>query len=428
MADAPPQDTPPWYMQGLPHIWRPYCQMQTAAEAIPVGGTHGCRIILADGRELIDGTSSWWSACHGYNHPHITAAMQAQLHTMPHVMFGGLAHEQAYTLAARLARIAPPGLTRVFFSDSGSVAVEVAMKMALQYWRNTGKPGKDRFLCFTDGYHGDTLGAMSVSDPEKSMHKAFRHAVLPQFVVDIPADEYAFAELDALLGGIHKQLAGMIIEPLVQGAGGLRFHSADVLAELRRLAKKHEILFIADEIATGFGRTGSMFACQEAGITPDIMCLGKGLTGGAIGLAATLATEAIFAAFLSDDPEAAFMHGPTYMANALACAAANASLDLFEREPRLAQAEAIEAQLRAELEPCRAMAGVVDVRVKGAIGVVQLRPEINASALRPLFVERGVWVRPMLDVIYLMPPLVITPQELAALTGAVREVVALALL
>lgn len=407
----------------MPHIWLPYAQMQTASPSLPVVSTQGCTITLADGSTLIDGIASWWSAAHGYNHPHIRACVAAQLEQMPHVMFGGLVHAQALTLAARLAKITPEGLNRVFFSDSGSVSVEVALKMALQYWRNKGKPGKDRFLCFHDGYHGDTLGAMSVSDPEKSMHKAFKNAVIKQFVVAIPTDEYAFSELDSLLAAMHGQMAGVIIEPLVQGAGGMKFHSADVLAELYRICRKHQLLFIADEIATGFGRTGSLFACEEAGIAPDILCLGKALTGGTITLGATCVQDEVFEAFLSDDAEQAFMHGPTFMANPLACAAANASLDLFEREPRLAQVEAIEAQLAVALEPCRGLPHVVDVRVKGAIGVVQLDAAVDVYALRPRFAALGVWVRPFGDIVYLAPALTITATELKQLTDAVVTVV-----
>jgi adenosylmethionine-8-amino-7-oxononanoate aminotransferase len=386
-------------------------------------GTRGCRINLADGRELLDGISSWWSACHGYNHPHIVQSVARQLAELPHVMFGGLVHEPALVLARRLCAMAPRGLTRVFFSDSGSTAVEVALKIALQFWRNKGVGGKDRFLCFTDGYHGDTFGAMSVSDPEKSMHKALKGALATQYVVDIPRDESSLAELDAFCSGVAGRLAAMIIEPLVQCAGGMRFHSPRMLAALNSLAKKHEALFIADEIATGFWRTGNRFACDEAGVTPDVLCLGKALTGGTIGLGATLAREEIFEAFLSDDWDFALMHGPTFMANPLACAAANASLDLFEREPREEQVQAIEAGLRSGLEPCRALPRVVDVRVKGAIGVVQLDPDVDVYALRPRFVERGVWVRPFKDVVYLMPPFVITRQELSTLTQAVHAVV-----
>lgn len=411
-----------WYQDGLPHIWLPYAQMKTRPAPLAVASTKGSRITLADGRELVDGIASWWTACHGYNHPHILQSMQKQLHTMPHIMFGGLVHEQALTLARRLCAVAPDGLTRVFFGDSGSVAVEIALKMALQYWRNVGKPHKDRFICFRNGYHGDTMGAMSVSDPERSLHKAYRNSVIKQFVLDIPADEYAFAEFDTLLGGIAGNTAGIIIEPLVQGAGGMLFHSVDVLAEIHRIAKKHGILFIADEIATGFGRTGSMFACDEAGITPDMMCVGKGLTGGAITMAATLVQEDIFAAFYDDNPDFAFMHGPTYMANPLACSAANASLDLFEREPRLDQVSRIEAQLQAELAPCRNLPRVEDVRVKGAIGVVQMQPDFDVYSLRDKFVERGVWVRPFHDIIYLMPAFTISSDELSTLTGSITDV------
>jgi len=407
----------------LPNLWLPYTQMKTAPAPLKVARTAGSRIILEDGRELIDGISSWWSACHGYNHPHIVGSVEKQLKIMPHVMMAGLVHEQAITLATRLTKIAPAGLSKVFFSDSGSVSVEVALKMALQYWRLRGKPNKDRFVCFHNGYHGDTLGAMSVSDPDYSLHKAFKNSVIKQYVIDIPSEEYAFAEFDSLLAAMHGNIAGVIIEPLVQGAGGMKFHSADILAEIHRITKKHGLLFIADEIATGFGRTGNMFACNEAGISPDIMCLGKALTGGTMTLGATLAAEEIFSAFLSDNPDDAFMHGPTFMGNPLACAAANASLDLFEREPRAKQVEAIEAQMTRELEICRGMPHVVDVRAKGAIGVVQLEPSIDVRVLRPKFVECGVWLRPFGDIIYIMPPFIISEAELTQLTQSVAYIV-----
>lgn len=415
---------PPWLTSGFDHIWLPYTQMQGAPLPAPVVSAKGCTLTLADGQELIDGISSWWCMAHGYQHPYIIEAVEKQLHALPHVMFGGIAHEPAYSLAERLVSITPNGLERVFFSDSGSTAVEVAMKMALQYWRNQQYQQKDRFLCFTHGYHGDTFGAMSISDPARSMHKAFMHTVMHQFVVDIPTDEYAFSELDNLLSSVNKEVAAMVIEPLVQGAGGMYFHSPDILAELHRLAKKHGILFIADEIATGFGRTGHMFACNEADITPDIMCLGKALTGGTIGMGATLATDEIYTAFLSDKFEHALMHGPTFMANPLACAAAHASLDLFEREPRLKQVEAIEQQLIQQLTPYHALSGVKDIRVKGAIGVVELEeitPEMRIN-LRKQFIEYGCWIRPVENVIYLMPPLVITEQELRTLTQAIATV------
>jgi len=401
--------------------------MQVAPPPLPVARTYGCKIVLADGRELIDGIASWWSVCHGYNHPHILERVARQLETMPHVMFGGLVHEPALSLASRLCLLVPPGLSRVFFSDSGSVAVEIALKTAVQYWRNRGRAAKNRFLCFTDGYHGDTLGAMSVSDPEKSMHKALLSTLIAQRVVDIPTGKSALAELDGYLSRVSDELAGMIIEPLVQGAGGMRFHDAETLASLHGLAKKYEILFIADEIATGFWRTGNAFACLEAAITPDILCLGKALTGGTVGMGATLAREEIFAAFLSDDWDAALMHGPTFMANPLACAAANASLDLFEREPRAEQVKTIESALEAGLEPCRGLPHVVEVRVKGAIGVVQLDQGVDVYGLRPRFVEQGVWVRPFKDIVYLMPSFVISDEELKTLTEATRVVLSSAL-
>jgi len=410
-------------LYNLDHIWLPYTQMQTSLPPLVVASADGAKIKLADGRELVDGIASWWSACHGHRNPHIEASVAKQLQILPHMMFGGMVHEPALRLAERLVNIAPAGLNRVFFCDSGSVAVEVAMKMAMQYWQNLHKPNRNRFICFHNSYHGDTTGAMSVSDPD-AMHKAFRSYTTKQYVVDIPSDEYGFAELDNLLAGVYKNIAGMIIEPLVQGAGGMRFHTSDVLAELYRICKKHEIIFIADEIATGFGRTGSMFACNEAGISPDIMCIGKALTGGTISLAATLASEAIFNAFLSEDADAAFMHGPTYMANPLACSAAHASLDLFESEPRLEQVENIENQLREELQICRKLPYVVDVRVKGAIGVVQIeKDKMNKNFFRKRFIEEGVWLRPLDDVLYITPPFTIASDELSRLTAAVAKIV-----
>lgn len=396
--------------------------MKVAPPPVPVARTEGCRIILEDGRELIDGIASWWSACHGYNHPHILESVARQLATMPHVMFGGLAHEPAFRLAERLAAIAPGGLSRVFFADSGSIAVEVALKIALQYWLNVGRAEKRRFVCFANGYHGDTLGAMAVSDPEQSMHKAFQHNIMRHHVADVPTDRTSLADLDAFLAGVADETAAMIIEPLIQGAGGMKFHSPEMLRGVRELAAKHQILFIADEIATGFWRTGSRFACEAAGIAPDLLCLGKALTGGTVTMGATLARESIFEAFLSDDWSAALMHGPTFMANPLACASALASLNLFEQGDWAAKVRAIEDGLRAGLEPCRGLAGVVDVRVLGAVGVVQLAPDIDLFALRPRFVERGVWIRPFGDIVYLMPPLVIEPADLEILTAAVRGV------
>jgi adenosylmethionine-8-amino-7-oxononanoate aminotransferase len=311
--------------------------MKTARPPLPVVGTHGSRITLADGRELIDGIASWWTACHGYNHPHIRTAVERQLAVMPHVMFGGLAHEPALTLARRLADLLPGDLERVFFSESGSVAVEVALKMAAQYWLNAGARGKTRFLAFTGGYHGDTTGAMAVCDPADGMHRLFRDLLPQHHIVDLPQDDATIAAFEHCLAAHAHELAGIIVEPLVQGAGGMRFHDAAVLRRLRDAADRHRLLLICDEIFTGFGRTGTMFACEAADVVPDIATLGKALTGGTLPLAATAARRHVFDAFWSDDPAHALMHGPTYMANPLACAAAIASLDLFETEPRLQQ-------------------------------------------------------------------------------------------
>jgi adenosylmethionine-8-amino-7-oxononanoate aminotransferase len=371
---------------------------------------------------LIDGIASWWTACHGYNHPHIRAAVERQLAQMPHVMFGGLVHEPALTLARRLVGLLGANdLDRVFFSESGSVAVEVALKMAVQYWRNQGRT-RSRFLAFTGGYHGDTTGAMAVSDPQGSMHAAFRGLLPEQITVDLPVDERSTAAFEAALNRHAGELAAIIVEPLVQGAGGMRFHDAQVLRTLRAAADRHELLLIFDEIFTGFGRTGSLFAFQSAGVVPDIITLSKALTGGTLPLAATIARKKVFEAFWSDDPAQALMHGPTFMANPLACAAANASLDLFEREPRLDQVAKISAALAAGLEPCRKLPGVKDVRVKGAIGVVELERIENLNALWQRFVAEGVFIRPFGTVVYLTPAFTIAEDELATLTDAIRRV------
>jgi adenosylmethionine---8-amino-7-oxononanoate aminotransferase len=416
-------DSSDWYAAGWPHVWLPYAQMKTATPPLAVARTEGSRIVLADGRELIDGIASWWTACHGYNHPHIRAALVRQAETMPHVMFGGLAHEPALRLARRLVELLPGDLDRVFFSDSGSVAVEVALKMAVQFWRNRGQGGRARFVTFRGGYHGDTTGAMAVSDPDDSMHALFK-GVLPAHInVALPTDEESAGNLRRALERHAETLAGIIVEPLVQGAGGMRFHEASVLRRLRDLADRYELLLIFDEIFTGFGRTGTMFAGEQAGVGPDIICLSKALTGGTLPLAATVASRRVFDAFWSDDPRHALMHGPTFMANPLACAAANASLDLFERERRLAQVRAIESQLMHELEPCCGLRGVKDVRVKGAIGVVELEWIDDLEALRRRFIAEGVFVRPFGNVIYLTPGFTIQADELTKLTDAVVKVI-----
>jgi adenosylmethionine-8-amino-7-oxononanoate aminotransferase len=415
--------SPSWYADGLDHIWLPYAQMKTVAPPLAVTATHGSRIRLTDGRELIDGIASWWTACHGYNHPHIRAAVERQLAQMPHVMFGGLVHEPALTLARRLVGLLGPGdLDRVFFSDSGSVAVEVALKMAVQYWRNQDSRSRTRFLAFTGGYHGDTTGAMAVSDPQGSMHAAFRGLLPEQITVDLPVDEASSAAFRATLERHADELAAIIVEPLVQGAGGMRFHDTQVLRTLRAAADHYELLLIFDEIFTGFGRTGSLFAFQEATVIPDIVTLSKALTGGTLPLAVTIARKKVFDAFWSDDLAHALMHGPTFMANPLACAAANASLDLFEREPRLDQVAKISGALAASLEPCRKLPGVKDVRIKGAIGVVEMDRIENLNALRQRFVAEGVFIRPFGTVVYLTPAFTIAEDELAKLTEAVPRV------
>ncbi len=414
--------TPDWVAQGQPHIWLPYAQMKTATPPLPVVRSHGCRLELADGRSLIDGVASWWTACHGYNHPHIAQAVRAQLDAMPHVMFGGLTHEPALKLARRLAAMLGPGLDRVFYTDSGSVAVEVAMKMALQFWLNQGVRGRSRFLAFRGGYHGDTFGTMAVCDPDEGMHSLYRGMLAEHDIVDLPRSEAQLAALEAHLEVHGPRLAGILVEPLVQGAGGMLLHEPEVLRRLRSLADRHGLLLIFDEIFTGFGRTGTLFAFEQAGIRPDIVTLSKALTGGTLPLAATVASSRVFEAFWSDDPSHALMHGPTFMGNALACAAANASLDLFESEPRLAQAQAIGAALAAGLEPCRELPWVRDVRVLGAIGVVELDGIADREALKRRLVEAGVWVRPFGNVVYLTPALTISEDELASLMRAVADV------
>jgi len=411
---------PAWYGSGLEHVWLPYAPMKLAPPPLPVVGTEGNRIVLADGRVLVDGIASWWTACHGYSHPHIRAAVQTQLEAMPHVMFGGLVHEPALTLARRLAGLLPGDLDRVFFSESGSVAVEVAMKMARQYWAYSGIPGRRRFVAFAGGYHGDTSGAMAVSD---AFHGENPLVARDHLIVALPRDEASSAAFEAMIEENADEIAAIIVEPLVQGAGGMRFHDAAVFRRIRTAADRHDLLVIFDEIFTGFGRTGTLFAAEGAGVVPDIITLSKALTGGTLPLAATVASSKVFRAFWSDDAAKILMHGPTYMANALACAAANASLDLFEREPRLAQVAAISEQMKRELEPCRTMPGVTDVRVRGAIGVVELEAIGDVDAMRARFVEEGVFIRPFGNVVYLTPAFTIEARDLSKLTVAVVKVV-----
>ena len=411
-----------WLVEGARHVWRPYCQMKGAPEPLRVARTHGARIALDDGRELIDGLASWWTACHGYNHPHIREAVRAQLDRLPHVMFGGLAHEQAYRLATRLSALLPGDLEHVFFAESGSVAVEIAMKMAIQYWVNRGERGRRRFVSFLGGYHGDTLATMTLCDPEEGMHALFAGVLPAQHALALPREPAGEAALGDFLELHRPEIAAIVVEPGVQGAGGMLFHDDEVLVRLRRLADRYDVLLIFDEIFTGFGRTGPLFVCRGSGVTPDIITLSKALTGGTMPLSAAIASRRVFDAFWSDDPRAALMHGPTYMANPLACAAANASLDLFERGGWASDVARIERGLRDGLEPCRGLPGVVDVRARGAIGVVELDRPVDAAALGPRFVEEGVFIRPMGRAVYLTPAFMIGDDELAALTAAVRKV------
>ena len=413
---------PTWFSEGLPHVWLPYNQMKTTPPPLPVVRTKGSRITLADGRELVDGVASWWTAVHGYNHPHIQLAIEEQAARLPHVMLGGLLHEQAATLAKRLSAMLPGKPPRVFFSDSGSVAVEVAMKMAVQYWLNQGERQRTKFLSFRGGYHGDTFATMAVCDPEEGMHALFKGVLPEQHVVDLPRNEEMAAAFDVLLAHRSHELAAILVEPIVQGAGGMLFHDEMTLRRVREAADKYGLLLIADEIFTGFGRTGAMFACEAGGIVPDIITVGKALTGGTLPLAATAASQKVFDAFWSDDPAHALMHGPTYMGNALACAAANASLDLFERENRLRQANEIGKAMGPALGHCLVLPGIKDVRVRGGIGVVELERIGDLNALKRRFVEQGVWIRPFRNIVYITPALTIAKDDLEKLTSTIVKV------
>lgn len=413
---------PDWLADGLDHIWLPYAQMKTASRPVAVRSTHGARIVLHDGRELVDGIGSWWTAVHGYNHPHLIEAVRKQLEIMPHVMLGGLAHEQAYRLASRLAALLPGNLSKVFFCESGSVAVEVAMKMAVQFWRNTTDEVRPKFLAFRGGYHGDTFAAMSVCDPEDSMHSLFGPALPQQYIVDLPTDEGRAGELDRALAE-YRDIAAVIVEPMLQGAAGMRMHDAATLRRIREACDRHGVLLIFDEIFTGFGRLGAMFASNVSGVTPDIITLGKALTGGVTPLAATVASRTVYQAFHSDDASKALMHGPTYMGHAAGCAAANASLDLFESEPRLDQVKAIEQRYREMLAALKDAKGVADVRILGSVAAVEMQDAFDIQALRRSFIEQGVFIRPIGKVIYLAPAYTIGGEDLAQLIGAINQTV-----
>ena len=403
------------------HVWHPYSSATNPLPVFPVVGADGVRIELSDGRKLIDGMSSWWSVIHGYNHPVLNEAAKEQVDQFAHVMFGGLTHEPAVRLAQQLVDITPSGLNRVFFSDSGSVSVEVALKMAMQYWVARGKSEKKRMITLKKGYHGDTWGAMAVCDPVTGMHQIFSGALTQQFFAEQPKSRFGepcqqadINSVEAILREYHQQIAAFILEPVVQGAGGMWFYSADYLRQVRTLCDEYEVLLIADEIATGFGRTGEMFGCDWANISPDILCLGKALTGGYMSLAATLCNDDVVEQISGASP-GMFMHGPTFMANPLACAVANASIELLCSADWKSNIQRIESGLSGHLEPARENPAVADVRVLGAIGVVELTQPVDMEAITSKFVENGVWIRPFDTRVYLMPPYIIKDNDLEML-------------
>jgi len=411
------------------HIWHPYSAMQSDAPVYEIASAHGVRLKLADGRELIDGMSSWWCMIHGYNHPLMNAALEHQAHAVSHLMFGGLTHRPAVELTRQLLAVTPSNLNSVFYSDSGSVAVEVALKMAIQYWHARGKPQRQHFISLSCGYHGDTFGAMAVSDPDTGMHKLFSDVLMQNVFVAQPRCRFGEAcsedDIAPLAQALEKhagQTAAVILEPIVQGAGGMWFYAADYLQQARTLCDRYNVLLILDEIATGFGRTGKLFACEHAAIAPDIMCIGKALTGGYLTLAATLTSKAVSDTIDSGDP-GVFMHGPTFMANPLACSTALASIRLLLDSPWQHNIQRLERGLEEGLAPCRDYASVQEVRVLGAIGVVEMKQAVDMDSITRAFVDAGIWVRPFGRLVYLMPPFVIDDDDLAVLTRAVVRIV-----
>lgn len=412
----------------LRHIWHPYTSMSNPLPAYPIVSAKGVELTLANGKQLIDGMSSWWAAIHGYNHPELNTAITEQLAAMSHVMFGGITHPSAVALCRKLLAITPAPLECIFLADSGSVAVEVAIKMALQYWQAKGEK-RQRIVALKRGYHGDTFGAMSVCDPDNSMHSLYKGYLPNHLFVEAPKtgfyQPWDATDIDALrttLAQHHQHIAAVMLEPIVQGAGGMRIYHPEYLTQARALCDEFNVLLIADEIATGFGRTGKLFACEHAGISPDIMCVGKALTGGYMTLSATLTTRHI-ADTISQGDAGCFMHGPTYMGNPLACAVANASLSLLEQGHWVNQVAQIEAQLKTELLPLKQAKSVKDVRVLGAIGVVEMVEPVNMAKLQKYFVDEGVWIRPFGQLIYIMPPYIISPEKLTKLTQAIEKAV-----
>ena len=406
------------------HIWHPYTSMVDPLPVYHAVGAEGVRIRLADGRELVDGMASWWCAIHGYNHPELNAAARDQLDSAAHLMFGGLTHEPAVALAGLLIDLTPPPLQHVFFSDSGSVSVEVAIKMAIQFWSAAGRSEKHRLLTIRGGYHGDTFGAMSVCDPVTGMHERFRPVLAEHVFVSRPRRRFGEAlhpedraEIERTLAKHHGEVAAVILEPVVQGAGGMWFYSQEYLAHVQALCREYDVLLILDEIATGFGRTGRLFACEHAGVAPDILCVGKGLTGGYLSLAATLTNSRVAEGISADG--GVLMHGPTYMANPLACAVAGRSIGLLSDGAWQTRVAAIEAQLARELSAYVDHPAVADVRALGAIGVVQTHQAVPVAALQKVFVDEGVWIRPFNNLIYIMPPYIIEPADLRRLTTAI---------
>lgn len=410
------------------HIWHPYASMVNPLTAYKVNKAKGCKLFLQNNKTLIDGMSSWWCVIHGYNNLYINNALKKQINKMSHVMFGGLTHDPAIKLTKTLLKIVPKKLEHIFFADSGSVSVEIALKMAIQYWQVQGKSKKIKFLTIEKGYHGDTMGAMSVCDPVTGMHSLFKDVLLKNIFLPSPGCRFGENSQEKDINNIektfikeHEKIAAFILEPIVQGAGGMRIYSAEYLIKVRKLCTKYNVLLIVDEIATGFGRTGKMFACEHAGISPDIMCIGKSLTGGYLTLAAVLTTQKI--AYGVSKNNLPFMHGPTFMANPLACTAALASIELLKINDWKKQVSNIEQILTKELDECRSFKNVKDVRVLGALGVVQMKKNVDVAGFQKKSVKKGVWIRPFMDLVYLMPPYVISNKELFKLTKCLKDII-----